>query len=187
MNSIAFRLHLSLITLTVLLLTVSSLTVWVALNTRSSTDALLDKALPNTINTIHMVDELSEMLFNLMRYVEEEDVEGHTAFLQHLTTFVKHKQDLSVSKGLALTEDISQLRALHQTFLLKAQDTVFNVFDPTADQRARSLVTSTSQPLEALLDKLHTTINGQNDLTIFQMITPLYVVTILNCLMKCRT
>ncbi|KKD58694.1 histidine kinase [Grimontia sp. AD028] len=167
MNSIAFRLHLSLITLTVLLLTVSSLTVWVALNTRSSTDALLDKALPNTINTIHMVDELSEMLFNLMRYVEEEDEEGHTAFLQHLETFVKHKQDLSVSKDQAISQDIAELRALHQAFLSLSQESVFNVFDPTAEQRARSLINSTSQPLEVLLDKLHTFINNQSDLQAF--------------------
>ncbi|CZF84721.1 HAMP domain-containing sensor histidine kinase [Grimontia marina] len=168
MNSIASRLYLSLITLALLLLTVSSLTVWVALSTRSSTDALLDKALPNTVNTAHMEYELSEMMSSLVRYVEDQEKEANTTFLEHLGKFVEYKKELSLYKNVETTSyDINKLRTLHEEFLLLAQQRVFGEFDPSSVQRVRTFFTSSTLPLEVLLNELHSFIDTQSELYTF--------------------
>ncbi|PML81455.1 sensor histidine kinase [Enterovibrio norvegicus] len=150
MNSIAQKMNVALISLTVLLFTISSVTIWVAVQTRTSTDDLLNKALPNAISTIHMVDELGEMMINLVEYANGE-VEERTAFKQNYQAFSEYKSQLVAANDAAIIEDLAKVEVLQQNLIIFANSRIFDTFDPLAERQANIHIQSISKPLEELL------------------------------------
>ncbi|WP_163393121.1 sensor histidine kinase [Enterovibrio norvegicus] len=150
MNSIAQKMNIALISLTVLMFTISSVTIWVAVQTRASTDDLLNKALPNAISTIHMVDELGEMMINLMEYSNGE-IEDREAFKQNYEAFSEYKSQLVATNDAAITEDLAKVEVLQQNLIIFANSRIFDTFDPLAEQQARLKIQTISKPLEELL------------------------------------
>ncbi|MGF1868033.1 ATP-binding protein [Enterovibrio norvegicus] len=150
MNSIAQKMNFALLSLTVLMLTISSVTIWVAVQTRASTDDLLNKALPNAIATIHMVDELGEMMINLMEYTNGE-IEERADFKQNYDAFSEYKSQVVATNNAAISEDIAKVDVLQQNLVLFANSRIFDAFDPLAEQQAKLRIQTISEPLQALL------------------------------------
>lgn len=154
-QTLSTKLTLALVILAAAIIVVCSVTLFIAWQTSEKTRFLAENLLPNTINSLNMVNKIGVLNSTMLEYTQGE-LEEQAIYNKNLVDYK------SLSQRIIVNDDIAQnwARVLPFSDRLEtfAQNHVFGAYNPEAADHARQqiekAILAIGRPLEAILEEL---------------------------------
>ena len=154
-TSIALRLNIILIFVTLIIVTFSVILISVGYYVGKSSDDVSKIDMPSAINSLGMLEELGDMNANLLEYLlgeEEERLEYFDNYNEFLTFRAR------MPKGTIYEEQLTRLDTMVNNYQIDAKKRVLNTYNPTTErntiEKVNNLMNDVGIPLEQLLDEM---------------------------------
>ncbi|OCQ95040.1 hypothetical protein BCD67_02880 [Oscillatoriales cyanobacterium USR001] len=154
-NSITTRLNLTFTLVFIVIGAVASMLLVLSWQVQESTKKVLEQDIPTALNSVSMLEKMTDMNNNLQSYVMGKNEEKQL-FFKNYDDLIRYLN--LIPKNNNYRYQLKRLDSLIQTYKESSEKMVLNTYDPIKIKKANSkigeLIDNAGRPLEAILSEL---------------------------------